>query len=315
MKRYAPLFIILAASLWSADTLLRKPLSESLPATTIVFWEHAFGVTLLIPFVARSLAQVRRLGVRDVGAIVFIALGGSALATIFFTASFSYVSPSVSILLQKLQPIATILLAVMILKERLPRSFWYWAVLALAGSYLISFPEITPSLAVFSGGNRGILFALVAAFFWGGSTVFGRYVLRKVDFHVMTFLRLASAFVFLVLIAAWQGGLGTIGALSTANLRSLILITLFTGTGALLLYYRGLKETKATVSTVAELFWPLSAIVLNWVFLDEKLQTVQLFGGGLLLFAIWRVSALNTKIVDTKSPLNVQPALAGSEAP
>lgn len=311
MKKYAPLLIVLAAFLWSADTLLRKPLTDELPATTIVFWEHAFGVLLLLPILIKAASSLRRLSMRDWGAVVFIALGGSALATIFFTASFSYVSPSVSILLQKLQPIVTILLAVLILKERLTRHFWLWVLLALGGSYLISFPQLQPELSLFSGGNRGILFALLAAFFWGGSTVFGRFVLRKVDFHVMTSLRLTLALVFLVIIALFQNTLGSVGEISSRHVVSLLAITLFTGTGALLLYYRGLKETKATVSTVAELFWPLSAVVLNWLFLDEKLQPMQIAGGLILLFAIWRVTALNTKIIDDADVL--QPAVAPSK--
>ena len=37
-------------------------------------------------------------------AVAFCGAGGSALATILFTASFHYVNPSVTILLQKLQP-------------------------------------------------------------------------------------------------------------------------------------------------------------------------------------------------------------------
>lgn len=307
MKKYAPLFIVAAAFLWSTDTLLRKPLTEEISATTIVFFEHLFGVILLLPIFFYGLKQLRSFTQKEWFSILFIALGGSALATVFFTTSFNYVSPSVSILLQKIQPIFTILLAALILKEGLIKRYWFWAGLAIIGAYFVSFPEITPTLSLYEGGFRGILYALIAAFFWGGSTVFGRIVLKKVEFKFMTSLRLTFALFFLFIMLIWQGELGGLGGVTLHNIWYLVLITLIPGTLALLLYYRGLKHTKASVSTIAELFWPLSAVILNWIFLGEVLNATQIIGGVVLVFAIWRVALLNLQIKEKRIDLQQAP--------
>src|SRR5690606_22768441 len=112
--------------------------------------------------------------------VIFIGLGGSALATILFTQSFHYLNPSVAILLQKLQPLIAIGLAIWVLGESLSKRFWLWAVVAIAGAYVISFPGLNPEGLTWNSHALGVVLALGAAFFWGGSTVFGRLVLDKV---------------------------------------------------------------------------------------------------------------------------------------
>ncbi len=53
--------ISLAAAMWGLDGLIRKPLSESTSASTIVFGEHvvlvALTATLLVPYSRRSPAS------------------------------------------------------------------------------------------------------------------------------------------------------------------------------------------------------------------------------------------------------------------
>lgn len=293
-----PVLVVVAAILWSTDTVIRYPLTQELSPTLIVFGEHILGALLLLPILWRALPSVRRLTPRDWLSFLFIAIGGSVVATVAFTASFAHVSPSVAILLQKTQPIITLLLAALILKERLPRQFWWWAAVAVMGAYIVSFPELIPRLSIYEGGTIGVLYALVAAFFWGGSTVFGRLVLRKLSSHQLTSLRLSVGAIVLFAILAWQSNLALIGSISGPQLLKLLFIVLVPGTVALLIYYRGLAHTRASVSTVAELAWPFSAVIINWIFLDQKLSPMQLVGGALLLIAITRITLLNRQTSD-----------------
>lgn len=286
---------MVAAFLWSLDTLLRKPLTGHLSSGVIVFYEHLFGVILLLPILIKNARQYLSMGRKEWIALLFIGVGGSALATYFFTASFQFVSPSVSILLQKVQPIVAILMASALLKERLTRSFWVWVLIAVGGAYFISFPSGIGDLTVRQ--SQGVWYALLAAFLWGGSTVMGRFLIRKMTYPTVTALRLTVALVFLLFLLTAQRGLGGLGGVSAGDVGSLVMITLFTGTGALLIYYYGLRSTKASVATIAELFFPFSAVVVNWIFLDEKLSFAQIAGGIVLLGAIYMVQKVGRKNV------------------
>lgn len=296
--------IMAAAFLWSLDALLRKPLTGELSSSVIVFYEHLFGVILLAPILIKHVRQFAALQRREWLAVLFIGIGGSALATYFFTASFQYVSPSVAILLQKVQPLIAILMATIILRERLHRMFWIWAAIALIGGYIVSFPAGVGELTV--GHTRGVYYALIAALFWGGSTVMGRIVIRKVTYPALTALRLTVALLFLTFFMTAQRTLPDLGTITMGNISSLVLITLFTGTGALLVYYYGLRSTKASVATIAELFFPLSAVIINWIFLDDALTFTQILGGLLMVGAIYMVQRLGKIPVDQR-PRDVVP--------
>ncbi|MFC1662851.1 DMT family transporter [Patescibacteria group bacterium] len=308
MKKYisiaGPVFIIIAAILWSTDTVFRFPLTEQISATMIVFAEHALGALILLPLIWKAVKLLKRLSVKEWGAFLFITIGGSVIATLAFTASFSHVSPSVAILLQKTQPLIAIMLATIFLHEKMPKNFWWWAFLAIGGAYLVSFPDILPNLSIYEGGAIGIFYALIAAFFWGGSTVFGRIVLKRISYYQLTALRLGGGAVALFAILLWQGNTNLIGQLTSDQFIKLLLIVLIPGTFALLIYYRGLAKTKASVATIAELTWPLSAVIINWIILEQSLVPMQLIGGAVLLLAIARVTILNQRIKDKYSNEN-----------
>ncbi|MFZ6036103.1 MAG: DMT family transporter [Patescibacteria group bacterium] len=291
MKRFAPYVIVFAAFLWSTDALIRLPLTGHVPSQVIVFYEHLFGVVLLLPVLFLKLSEFRNLNRKDWMAILCIGVGGSALATLFFTQSFLYVSPSVSILLQKVQPLLAISLAALLLKERLNKHFLLWAFVAIVGAFFVSFPDghINFSLS----DSRGIYLALAAAFFWGASTVFGRMVVTKISFAALTVIRLLVALMFITVLMTTQRTLASLGDVSSGDVWSLILITLVPGTGALLLYYGGLRHTKASIATIAELFFPFAAVILNWFFLDQTLVVPQIIGGAVLLFGIYQVQKHN----------------------
>jgi drug/metabolite transporter (DMT)-like permease len=254
-----------------------------------VFYEHLLAMVFVVPMIVHYWPQVRVLSARQWWAVVFIGVAASALATVAFTASFSYVSPSVAILLQKLQPLVTFSLAFVVLGERLPKRFWLYAALALAGAYLVSFPELVPNLTLYEGGLIGVGLALTAAVLWGGATVFGRWLLGGLPFPLVGALRFVVALPFLFVLALSSGGASAF-ALTGHDFWYLSIIMLGPGFGAMYLYYRGLKVTQASVSALLELIWPLSAVVLNWVFLHQVLAPLQIIGGLVLLGAIARLT-------------------------
>src|SRR3989344_6148019 len=169
--RIGPWLVVLAAMLWAVDAPFRKFLTEDLSSTTIVFMEHILIAVLVLVFLSRYLPELKNLSRKEWLAVVFIAFGGSALATVFFTQSFRYINPSVAILLQKVQPLIAIFLASIFLKEHLSKKFWLYALIAIFGAYLITFPELRITGLSFAGGSLGVIFALLAAVLWGGSTV------------------------------------------------------------------------------------------------------------------------------------------------
>ena len=91
------LLVALAAAMWGTDPIIRKPLSTSTSATTIVFGEHVVLVILTLPLLIPALRAVAKAGPRYVAAAIAIGAGASAVATILFTEALfhgDFVTPS-----------------------------------------------------------------------------------------------------------------------------------------------------------------------------------------------------------------------------
>ena len=297
MNQYklGPWLVALAALLWAVDAPFRKFLTQDLSSTTIVFMEHLVIAALVLLFLARYFLEFRSLSWRDWLAVIFIAFGGSALATVFFTQSFHYINPSVAILLQKTQPLIAISLAAVLLREKLNARFWLWAVVGMFGAYLLSFPELRISGLEFSGGVAGITLALAASFFWGGSTVMGRMVLKKLSYPAMTALRFLGALIFLFVLELYFRALGEVGKASGKDWLYVLIIAVLAGFVSLFIYYRGLRDTRASIATIAELAFPFAAVVVNWIFLDAALEWGQIAGSLILILAVTRLSLQNAE--------------------
>ncbi len=297
MKSWGPYLVLFAAMLWATDAPFRLHLTQGLSSNFIVLGEHLVDVLFVLPILFIGWRQLKNLSWREWSAVLVIAIGGSALASIAFTQAFHYVNPSVAILLQKLQPLIAISLAAVMLKETLRPQFWLWAALALVGAYIISFPTFVPQLypgEQFNPNVMGVLLALVAAFFWGASTVLGKYVLRKVDFKMMTALRFVGAFIFLLMLNFQQHSFPAPGQFTWTDGLFILIIAVVSGVVSLFIYYKGLQTTQASVATLAELGFPMAAIFINWLFIpNSALSPMQFVGVAVLLFAIWRLAAYN----------------------
>ena len=268
------------AALWGTDALFRRQLAIDLPSSFVVFAEHLILVVLTIPFLLRARRWLGEFTRKDWIALVMVGVGASATATFLFTASFRYGDPTTTLLLQKLQPVFVVIGARLLLGERfLPRYVVYFA-LAVAGAYFITFDD--PASVTVSQLAPALL-SVGAAALWGMGTVLGRHLSGKVPFAELTSLRFAvglPATALLVFIDLRGEGWP---AITGEEVGGLLLLSLVPGLIALMFYYRGLTSTPASAATIAELSFPLTALVVNYLAFDELLSASQWV--GLLLLA------------------------------
>lgn len=310
---FGPALVFIAAALWATDAPFRVHLTQALSSNFIVLAEHAIDLLIALPILIYCRRELMNLTRREWVAVLFIAIGGSALASVAFTQSFHYVNPSVSILLQKIQPLIAISLAWFFLGERLSKNFWVWTITALFGAYLVSFPNFVPQLyegEVFNPNTIGALLALTAAVLWGASTVFGKFVLRKVSFQMMTSLRFVGAFIFLWVLTTAQNSFPAAGTLTSTDWLFIAIIAVTSGVVSLFIYYYGLQYTKASIATIAELGFPLAAVFVNAYFIPNAQGTGPYFGlfAGqwlgtiLLLFSMLMLSRVNQETAAIELP-------------
>jgi drug/metabolite transporter (DMT)-like permease len=297
IDRYAVVFVAVAATLWASDAYFRNQLVQHLSATQIVVAEDALITLFLLPVLVRSRHEFRNLGARGWIAVAIVAAGAQALATVLFTQSFSIAAKyqlfAETYVLLQTQPLIAIVLAWIVLGERRRPWFWPAAAVALVAVYIVVFASdpLSPVSALQNGRIEVGLFALGASVLWASGTVLGRFALGSISFWSMTALRFTLALPVLVVIVLRQSGLGGFGHYRVSDfVPNLLAIAIVPGLLALLLYYRALSKTPASLATMAEMAYPVAATLIAsapppWGF-NQPIYPVQLVGTALLLGVI-----------------------------
>jgi len=284
------LFIMIACFTWALDTLIRYPLlGAGYSAVHIVLIEHLTLVVCVSPLLWRYRDIYKKMPKRSLACLFFIGGMGSAVGTLAFTEAFSYLNPTVVILLQKLQPLVAIILAYSFLKERIESHFMQWAAIILVGSFVMMWPDLAKlSNAQWHYSNdqstivKGYGYTLIAVFAWGAATVCGKYLSRKgVSENAILSGRFVSGLMVLLPIALLVTP--TLPSITVADFGLVVTMALLSGLIGMWFYYRGLSRVRAQTATLVELSFPVFAAGINWLFLDISLSSFQIIGACLLI--------------------------------
>ncbi len=291
-----PALIAVAAILWALDGVLRRSLF-ALPPIVIVFYEHLIGSIILLPLLWKQLTT-EAITRKSLMLASGIALLSGLLGTLWFTTALvkvNFISFSVVFLLQKLQPIFATSAAVVLLKEKVSRTYVMWAGLAMLAAFFVTFKNGYVSLATGEGTIVAALYAIGAAAAWGSSTALSKLLLKEHSTGMATGLRffLTTIFGFIAVLLFTQPN--QIMLVDGSQILRFAVIALSTGMVALYIYYKGLQRTQAKIATIIELIFPMLAVSIDAVVYKSFLAPTQIIAALVLLFAIYKASQLNAQ--------------------
>ena len=283
--------VVISAILWGVDGVVLTPRLFNLPVPFVVLLLHLLPFLLMSVFFYKEFRNLKDFTKLDYIGFGLIGLFGGALGTLAIVKALflvNFQSLTIVVLLQKLQPVFAIILAKLILKEKLENRFIPWSILALIAGYIMTFGFGLPNL---SAGNYMVasFYAVLAAFSFGSATVFGKFVLNKWSFKTALFYRYGFTTVIMSIIVIVGGG-ADFSAVTSNNWLILIITTFTTGAFAIALYYYGLKYISAHVATKCELAFPVSSAILDYFINKSILSPVQWISAGVMLFAIYRLT-------------------------
>jgi len=298
MKINKPVFagamaICFAAILWGLDGIVLTPRLHRLDITLVVFVFHALPFLIMNLFLFREYKVIKQFTPGDVLQLALLALLGGAIGTLAIVKALFLVefkALTVVVLLQKLQPVFAISLAAILLKEKLKRNFLLWALVAVMAGYFLTFGFNLPDFKTGSDTMLAAAYSLLAAFSFGSSTVLSKKVLQKYPFVTATFYRYGFTTLIMLIIAAFAGSLPGIGSVNQKEWLIFLIIAFTTGSGAIFLYYFGLKRIRAMLATICELCFPVSAILFDYYFNGKVLNPIQWISASIMILAILKLS-------------------------
>lgn len=291
------LLVCLAATMWGFDGIVLTPRLFHLNVPFVVFILHFLpflGMSIL--FGKEEIRNFKNISKSDLFFFFCIALFGGSLGTIsivkaLFLVNFKHLT--VVTLLQKLQPIFAIILARIILGERLKKDYLLWGTIALIGGYFLTFEFNIPEFSVGNNLPMAAIYSILAAFSFGSATVFGKKILKNSSFKTAIYLRYSMTSVIMFFIAFFSGSFSSFKTVTPNEWLIFFIIAATTGSGAIMLYYLGLRHITAKVSTMCELCFPLSSVIFDFIFNGHLLSPIQILSAILMITSIIKITKLN----------------------
>ena len=292
---YGPWLVGLGAALWGTESAWRIPLNQLFDAQVIVFWEHVLILVMFLPLLLSRLADLPRINARTWGYLIFSGFAGSAVGTVFFTLALKYGNPTVVNVILNIQPVISTLGAFFLFGDRLtPRFFLYASIAILAGIFLsVEHPTLIGESFEKAGLKLGTGYALVCALFWGLSTVAGRGTMLGMPLRLAASLRVVVGLICMTLILLIYGKMNRASlwpaaaqAHMTTAIVALLLLASISGGIPLLIYFEGLRLTRASTAGYFEMMQTLAAVCITWGFFHATLHWHQVVAGIVLMVAV-----------------------------
>jgi len=302
---YGPWLVGLGAALWGTESAWRIPLNELFDAKVIVFWEHVLILAMFLPILISGLYEIPKINARTWGFLLFSGFAGSAVGTIFFTLALKYGNPTVVNVILNIQPVISTIGAFVLFGDRLARLFFLYSGIAIVAGIFVSVTHPTMIGVSFerAGLNLGTGFALVCALFWGLSTVAGRGVMIGMSLQLASSMRIVVGLICMTLILLAYGKLNGAAlwpvaaqAHPTKAIVWLILLASVSGGIPLLIYFQGLRFTRASTAGYFEMMQTLAAVCITWGFFHASLHVHQVLAAIVLIGAVAMVHQVQQQV-------------------
>ena len=275
-------YVMFAAVFWavsgsSAKFLFNHGLSPfQLVQLRVTIASVLVFVTLLI--YNRSLLKIAK---KDV--LYFVVIGAICFASAQFTYLFaiSKINVAAAILLQYLSPGLIALYSVIFAREKLGTVFILSLLGATAGCYFVVGAY---NLDMLNLNIAGILGGLLSAVFFAWYSIQGEYGMKRYNpWTVLFFSLFFAALSWNVIIPPLSGFMRSY---TQPEWGWILYIAVFGTIVPFGLYLKGISLIHATKASVTATIEPITAGVLSYIFLGEKMETLQLFGGLLVISSI-----------------------------
>ena len=284
MKKFAPMFVLSAGTLWGVmGVFVRKLGTYGFSPLQIACLRILFGAVLFLLITAVFRRDLLKIQPRDVGLFLGMGLLSLLLFTVCYFTTISLASLSVAAILLYTSPIWVMLMSAVCFREKITRRKLLCAAMAFGGCVLVSGIGSAASLS-----PMVIVTGLLSAVGYGLYSIFGTFDLRKYQpLTVTTYAFLFGAAGALLLCNPAQIARVICESGQPGRLVLLITVTAFvTAVLPYLLYTVGLSRMRASAAAIMASIEPVVATTAGALVFGEALTVPAFAGIALVLGAI-----------------------------
>jgi drug/metabolite transporter (DMT)-like permease len=249
------------------------------PASVIAFYRLFFTVLLMTPFFVKYIRELKEISKRD---WMFSVFSGVLLAFhfILWFESLNYTSVTSSVVLVTLQPLFAFVGGYVFFKERLTAGALLSALLAIAGSVIISWGDFQVSGKALFGDMLALLACAMVTGYW----LFGQELRKRLSLMTYTYIVYGiSSFVLFLYVIAFRLPLLSYRKIDWLCFVLLAIVPTLLGHS---LMNWSVKWVSAATVSMSILFEPVGSSILAYLLLGELIQPSQWIGGIFILTGI-----------------------------
>jgi drug/metabolite transporter (DMT)-like permease len=275
-------YVILAALCWAVSGSSAKFLFQQ-GISPFQLVQLRLTIAAAIIFLWLFIQDRFRLRIEKKDFLYFVILGAMGLASVQVTYLYaiSKIHVAAAILLQYLAPAFIALYSVIFAHEKLSLPTISAVIGATAGCYLVSGAY---NLDMLSMNKAGIISGILSAIAFAWYSIQGEYGMRRYDsWTVLFFALLFAAMSWNIFYPPFSAFMRPYSAVEWGWISYIAVFGTAVPFG---LYLKGISLIRAANASITATLEPITAGIISSVFLGEKMDGLQMAGGGLVIFSI-----------------------------
>lgn len=289
MRRFfdSPYLLLTLTSLfWAGNMVIGRSIRADVPPIALAFWRWSLALLLILPFALPHLRSQWRILLAGWKPVVLLGALGVGGYNTFAYLALQYTTAINATMLNSLIPVATILLARVLIGRRLHRLEGIGVVVSLIGvSVIVTRGHLESLLGLEL--NLGDIWMLLAVLDWGIYTVGLHWRPKGLDPMLMLAAMTVVGILILGPLWMWEMSEGKYIVPGVVSFTAMAYTAIFPGFLGYVFYNRGVSMVGPNRGSLFIHLMPAFGTVLSVIFLDELPHAFHGVGIGLILCGIW----------------------------
>ena len=212
---------------------------------------------------------------------------------------FARVEAGLGTVVTMIEPIFIAILAVIFLKEKLPRSIWPGTLICLIGATILFWPSIAKTTNTPVSWS-GIGFLMICCIGWAIYTIAAKPLLDRYSSLAITLWTMLLAAPFMMLLAD-QSPLTLLADLDTKHMAQVLYLVLPNALLGTFLWNYGARDVSGSVTGAFLYLIPVFGALGGWLLLDEAITSRFIIGSAMMMAGVAIVQFGSLIFKDVKS--------------
>jgi drug/metabolite transporter (DMT)-like permease len=277
MKAFVAL--LLTTLIWGVTPVLLRSLSVGLgPADALVIRYVPIALTCIVILALTGKWRIARADWPRLLVVSIIGISGYSIASVY---AFATVPAGIGGLIYATQPLFIVILAVLMLGERLTPAVLFGLALACAGTVMLVWDDLA-AVAPAQSYLAGIMLLLLACFAWSFYSVPGKVIIQRYGTLSITTMSLLIGTLPMLILAS-PATIDTLQAMTPRQWMELLFLAFVSSFIAMIGWTYATARLSAAAIGAALYMIPVIAVAAGVVFLGETVTWTTIFGGILML--------------------------------